>query len=560
MKITEQMQTDVLVIGAGGGGLRAALAAAEAGSQVLLVNKGPVARSGITLTAAGGMQAPFAAGDDPERYFTDTIENGYYLADQNLVKVLAEDACARALDAERFGARLVRDTAGDLQCKQFPGQSKPRNLFFKGGGVGLAAALARACRNHDRITVVDDFYVSGLLKSQDLPGAAAGALGLDLRRGGLTQINAKAVVVATGGFQWLWAVNDCPADATGDGLVQAYRLGAELVDMEMVLFYPTVIVWPESVKGAFVHYEFLSPEMLDGNVYDKNGQPILPKPLPVRDTAMRLMAGAIADGRGTDRGGVLWSVADSPKGTDAIRKMLNLAQYNYIRAHGLEPATDQVETAPGAHYLMGGIHIDETCRTSVPGLFAAAECAGNFDGANRLAGNGITATQVFGARAGLTAHAWAAANGPMAVDTAVQEQETARVAAKVSTRPCQETSLVPLRDKLRAATQTYAGVNRNADGLLRLVTAAREVQLAASEIQVADQAVFNQQLVDLLQLETLCEAAGLVAGSALLRQESRGHHYRTDFPQQNDVFWRQHTLAYKLETGPRFTVKPVVKL
>ena len=117
-----------------------------------------------------------------------------------------------------------------------------------------------------------------------------------------------------------------------------------------------------------------------------------------------------------------------------------------------------------------------------------------------------------------------------------------------------------MREKLRAAAQTYAGVNRNADGLLRLVTVAREVQLAASEIQVPDQTVFNQQLVDLLELETLCEAAGLVAGSALLRQESRGHHYRTDFPRQNDAYWRQHTLAYKTETGPRFTVKPVVKL
>lgn len=552
-----KLATDILVIGGGAAGLRAALAAAEAGSTVLLANKGPLAKSGTTLTAAGGLQAPFHPDDSPEQFFADAVAAGYGLGDENLIKALAEDACQRALDIERFGGHFVKNADGSLDLRRFPGLSQARNLFVKGGGVGLVAALGKACRQRQDITVLDDFFVSGLLTGRS---GVTGACGVNLRDGAPTQIDAKAVVMATGGCQWLWAVSDCPADATGDGLIQSLRAGAELVDMEMVLFYPSVLVWPPSLKGAFVHYEFLDAAILDGNVYDRDGASLLPKPLPVRDEAMRLMARAISEGRGGPHGGVFWYAGASPRGPEGVRKATNLAQYNYLRAHGVEPATDRIEVAPGAHYLMGGIHIDEDCRTAAPGLFAVPECAGNFDGANRLAGSAIIATQVFGARAGMAAHRRAVEEGQGETEPASLERERFRLSERIGRGTGGGTAVGGLRARLRAAVQEYAGVYRHADGLKKLQDIADEIQSAAAKIMVPAGGVFNQQLIDILQLDSMCDIARLVAGSALLREESRGHHFRSDFARQDNVNWCRHTSVSGNPARPQFTTKEVIRL
>ena len=543
MKIEKQLQTDVLIIGGGGAGLRAALAAADAGSDVLVINKGPVAKSGITLTAAGGMQAPLSTADSPETYFRDTTTCGYGLGDENLVQVLAAEACQQVADMERYGVRFVCHDDGQYKLMQFPGQSVARNLFVRGGGLGLVAALASACKRHERITVVDDFFVTGLVKGSGSGRAAiAGAVGVDLRNGELTLIRSKATVMATGGCQWLWEVNDCPADATGDGIIHAYRSGAELVDMEMVLFYPSIAVWPPSLQGALIHYEFLEEAIFDGNIYDKDGLPVLPKPLPVRDQAMRIMAAALREGRGGVHGGLLWYVGDSKKNPEFIASTLNTMQYDYVRSHGVNPATDKIAVAPGAHYLMGGIFIDETCLTSVPGLFATPECAGNFDGANRLAGSGITAIQVFGAKAGVSAHQWASQGEQTAVDQGSLEQEIARVTSRLVAGSSQPSFVAALQKQLRAAVQEYAGVVRWAEGLdeLKKIAAGIKQELAAVKVPLTVR--YNQQLIDLLQLDNMCEVAALVADSAKLRTESRGHHFRSDFPAADDM-WLRHTLA-----------------
>lgn len=554
------VRTDVLVIGAGAAGLRAALAAAERGSKVLVLNKGPIARSGITLTAAGGMQAPFHPDDSVELYYEDTVRCGYHLADRDLAWALATEACERALDLERYGCRFVRTEAGGFALGTFPGQSRPRNLFVKGGGIGLVAGLAKACRAQPNISLQDEFLVTGLLQTkQTEKSAVVGAVGLDQRSGTLNQILARAVVLATGGCQWLWEVNDCPTDAVGDGVALAYRSGADLVDMEMILFYPSVIVWPPSLQGAFVHYEFLAEAILDGNVYDRDGAAVLPKPLPVRDEAMRLMDRAIRAGRGGSHGGLFWYVGDSPKGLPAVRKKLDLAQYNYIKTHGVDPATARIEAAPGAHYLMGGVRIDKRCQTSVDGLFATPECAGNFDGANRLAGSGIASTQVFGARAGQYAHEWAANGNDSEADSASLEEEYARIREKIAEKSAGSRDIYELRRQLRQATQQYAGVNRTAAGLRQLARTAAETREQLSNCRVRDTGLFNQQLTELQQLETMCDVAEIVAGSALLRTESRGHHFREDFPQQDDGRWLRHTCLRKTAGGPRFGTEPIRK-
>ena len=563
--VKQTLATGVLVIGGGAAGLRAALAAAEAGADVLLVNKGPVARSGITLAAAGGMQAPFHPDDSSEQYFQDTLRCGYELGDPNLARLLAEGACRAVTDLERFGAKFVRRDDGEYSLGKFPGQSHPRNLFVKGGGIGMAAALAKACKARDNIRILDDFFVTGLVNGASAGSrSVAGAMGIRLHTGEVTMIRARAVVLATGGCQWLWEVNDCPTDATGEGLMAAFRAGATLVDMEMVLFYPSVIVWPPSLKGAFVHYEFLAESILDGNVYDRDGHPVLTKPLPIRDQAMRELDRAIREGRGGEHGGMFWYVGDSPKGGEVVRKKLDLAQYNYLKQHGVDPATAKIEVAPGAHYLLGGVRIDDQCRTSVAGLFATPECAGNFDGANRLAGSGLTATQVFGTRAGQAAQEWAAGAGPGEPDPASVGQEAGRIAQRIQAPAAGESrefslGFGALRSRLRAAVQQYAGVSRDRLGLLRLQQEAGEIQKELAEMQAPVGNIYPQALIDLLQLEAMCETAAVIAGSALLRTESRGHHFRTDYPVQDDVRWRQHTCV-KAEAGqPRFCVQPIAR-
>ena len=559
---TVRLETEVLVVGGGAAGLRAALAAAEAGSRVLLLNKGPVARSGITLTAAGGMQAPLHPEDSCELFLADTLRCGYELADKSLAWTLATEAAGAVQAMERYGVKFVRDERGELALGRFPGQSQPRNIFVKGGGVGLVAALHAACKRQGNIRILDDFFVTGLLQAAP-PDArtVAGVMGINLRSGELTMIRARSVVLATGGCQQLWAINDCPSDAVGDGLIHAFRAGAELVDMEMVLFYPSVIVWPPSLKGAFVHYEFLAEAILDGNVYDKDGQAVLPKPLPVRDQAMLLMHRAIEQGRGGEHGGLYWYVGDSAKGIEVVRKKLDLAQYNYLKAHGVDPATDKIEVAPGAHYLMGGISIDNNGGTGIAGLFAAPECAGNVDGANRLAGSGIAATQVFGARAGFAASRWAGENALREMDVASQAEETERVrcrlaSAESATNRATAADLPQLRRRLQESVQRYAGVSRNQAGLGLLREEARQIRSALQGKQVADHKIFNQALLDLLQLETLCEVAELVAGSALLREESRGHHYRSDFPQTSER-WLCHTSVVRDGGTAQFKPKPL---
>jgi succinate dehydrogenase/fumarate reductase flavoprotein subunit len=308
----------------------------------------------------------------------------------------------------------------------------------------------------------------------------------------------------------------------------------------------------------------LAESILDGNVYDREDRPVLTKPLPVRDQAMRELDRAIRAGRGGEHGGLFWYVGDSPKGADVVRKKLDIAQYNYLKRHGVDPATAKIEVAPGAHYLLGGIHIDDCCRTTVAGLFATPECAGNFDGANRLAGSGLTATQVFGTRAGAAAQEWAVGNGVSEPERESLEREIFRIASRIQSTgtglsPSFSVTIRSLRTRLRSAVQRYAGVSRDRAGLMRLREEAGEIQTGLAELQVPADRIYNQALLDLLQLEAMCGTADLIAGSALLRTESRGHHFRTDFPAPDDERWRRHTCVKSGAGQPQYGIQPLAE-
>lgn len=565
MKAMRERSTDVLVIGGGAAGTRAALAAAESGSAVILTNKGPLAKSGITLTAGGGLEAPFHPDDSPEQYFEDVIHHGYYLGDQNMAWALATDACQRVEDLERYGTRFRKNEDGSYALNKFPGFTYPRNVLFSAGGYGMMNPLKQSCIANEGITIMEDLAVTGLVTAASYGSASdgqavAGAVGIDLRTGELILIRAKATVIATGGCQWIWEVTDCPADSTGDGLAMAYRIGAEIIDMEMILFYPSVVIWPPAARGAFVHYEFLDPAILDGRIMDGEGRDVLPKPAPVRDRAMRMMYDAIEQGRGHEHGGLWWYVGDSAKGPEMVKRFLNTPQYNYIKRQGIDPTTEKVAVAPGAHYQLGGIFVDENCRTTVPGLFAAPECAGNYEGANRLSGSALAGTQVFGARAGNAAHAWAGGAGLLEPDRASLDKEIARVATRLASgRKGREAEVIAVRNRLRRAAQQYIAVKRDPEGLATFSRMLLDMREELGGLQVADLGAFNQCLLDVLELEAMLEVAELIAGSALVRRESRGHHFRVDYPAKDDTNWLKHTSVVRGSGGsPEYGTRPVM--
>lgn len=553
--VAKKVRCEVLVIGGGAAGCRAAIASADQGCSVLLTNKGPIAKSGITLTAGGGFQAPFGSEDSEELFFEDTVKYGYYLADQNLVEALARDACARVLDLESYGVRFRKLPDGRFEQRQMPGQSKPRNVLFANDGVGLMIGLKRGVQSRSsQITCWEDFFVVDLVA--DDGGRVAGALGVDLRSGELVLVEAGATVIATGGYEGIWEVTDCPADSTGDGVAMAYRAGAELVDLEMLLFYPSVVIWPPAAQGCFVHYEFLSPWALDGDILDARGEPVLPKPVPVRDVAMRLMFQAIEEGRGTARGGLFWDITCSPKDKDFIIRFLDRPQYHYIRSMGVDPIRERVEVAPGAHYQLGGIRIDERGATSVPGLFAVPEAAGNYEGANRLSGSALAGTQVFGAIAGREAALYARGVGRLGASRESVDEILHRVArCSQGCKPARE--VFEVRKQLKKVASQYVGVKREEAGLQQGKAKFSELREQLAEVAVPLYGRFNQAFMDYLETANMLLLADLVAGSALVRKESRGHHYRVEFPERDDAGWLRHTTVRRVDGEPIYSTAPV---
>ena len=555
MEITRRASTDVLVVGAGAAGCRAALGVAEAGASCALLNKGPVARSGITMTAGGVMGAPFHPDDSEQLFFEDTVKFGHYLGDQNLIEMHAASARQRILDLDRYGVAFRKRRDGSFQQGQPPGPKVPRNVILRHEGYGIIAGLRRAVLAQPAIDLVEDAAVVALLK--DVEGRVAGALALDLKSSEWVHLEARATIVATGGSEALWRHTDCPAGATGDGMVAAYRAGARLVDLEMVLFYPSVVIWPPVAQGCFVAYEALASRACDGDIRDAHGVPVLPKPLPVRDVAMRLMWEAIEAGRGTARCGLWWDVTQSPKGYEAVDAMLQGQHYRYLREKlGRDPSTQKIEVAPGAHYHLGGIYIDEDCETGVAGLYAACEAAGNFEGANRLAGSALTGTQTSAARAAETAVAFAAAAGaPGDVRRSLDEAKSA--AERFFGHAPRGDSPLQLKKQLQELVWRHLGLRRSAGGLRELQGECAALRAELRKVRLAEVGAYNLALLETLELDGMIDLAEYTAGAALLREESRGHHRRVDFPER-DARWLKHTIVQDAEGRPVYTSAPVV--
>jgi len=560
--MTEVVETDVLVIGSGGAGARAAIEAAEHDVRVLLTCKGHLGRSGATPLARITYCAVFAHEDrldTVDSHFEDTVRAGVYLNDQNLVDALVRDAPTRLIDLESYGGYFERIDEDRFAAVKFPGYSHSRGRFYdhelQETGQMMMSALRSEIIKRD-IEVMEDVITTSLLTSN---GRVVGATVLSCLEERFVVLKSKSTVLATGGVGQLYSLTTNPAENTGDGLAMAFRDGAELIDMEMVQFYPLGLLHPgpQSLQGLNLGYEILLPA---GAVLRNNeGEQLLRmeptnKPtFPTRDALSIAISREILEGKGTQHGGIYLDLSPVPQaiiGSDPVAKML--------LDFSIDPKETALEVAPTAHSFLGGIGINESCQTSIPGLFAAGEVTGGVHGANRIAGNALAETQVFGARAGKHAAECAASTKPPSIDKKQVMREEKRLFE--SARKCQAVKRVRpthLKRALRDVMTRYAGVIRSSEGLRRALQELALIRRRYEPHVSGESGRYCRERIEAIEFSNLQTVAELILRSALARTESRGVHYREDFPRRDDRNWLKHTLV-AARLSRRVISKPVV--
>ena len=559
----QKIKTDVVIIGGGGAACRAAIEAAENGLECILVDKGRPGRSGATPCALWSIQAPFGtrgrdSRDTPEQFFEDMVKAGHFIGDQNIVELVAFTACDRILDMERYGVHFKKEDDGRFFQTPMPGQTYPRSCFMIENGQHMSTVLAKEVSRHSNIKVFKDFMAYWLLKSGD---SVAGIAGMDMIGGNIVSINAKSTIVATGGYTSLWGFSDNPPTLTGDGNYMAFRVGADLVDLEFNQYYGTDVIWPPSVKGTVVLYELMINEFADGEITDKNGNPIINKPLPIRDEAIKTIFNVIKEGRGTPHGGVYFDTTRSPKGEKAVRdvfKTMTPKHYQFlIDAAGIDLAKTPLEVAPASHYQCGGIFINEKGQTVVDGLYACGEAAGNFQGANRLAGSALCDTQATGAAAGKYAALDAKKKSLPEIDEKDLEQAL-EIIKMVTANKSRKVKPVIIKEEILKTMDKYIAPFRNEDGMKKGLAALNEIRSELGNLYAPDIKKYNLELSEAVETILMVEAAELTFGSALFRTESRGHHNRTDYPDEDDKNWRCHTIVKNKNGNPQYSKKEVI--
>lgn len=556
------IKTDVLVIGGGAAGVRAAIEADVEGSDVLVASKGPLARTGLTPLAYPCLQAAVGAmdsRDDADIHYQDIVREGKGLADQNLARVLADEAVSRFHDLERFGVKFETEH-GKLFQAHFPGQTYPRNLLIVGGGFGLITGLKRELRRHQRAKIIEDLCISRLLTDG---GELAGAFGLNLRDGQFYAIEPKTVVLACGGYEALWGNNDGSPDSTGDGISLAFGVGADIIDFEMIQYYPGVFAYPESLKGVAIQYEtFLEKRYFDFKLVNKEGKEFLPEgPLPGRDVLMRAIFTEIEQGRGTERNAVYVDPTRSSKSYEEIDRLVQQfvkGPDKYWKKIGIDIRTDRIEICPAVHYTLGGIRINEKTETSVQRLFAAGENSSNTHGANRIGGNSLAETQVFGACAGKQASARARKHRRGGLPEGQIREEISRLNFFTEDKRDGVRPFV-IRKELRGLMDQYVGPNRNEEGLKIVLNKVLDLKRnALPDVQVGSERIFNVDWCTAIEVARALDLAELIIRSAMFREETRGHHYRSDFPKTLEK--PEHTLITKRGGGIVVNYAPVSRL
>jgi fumarate reductase flavoprotein subunit len=556
--VIDRLDTDVLILGAGGAGLTAALHATDASPalRVTVVVKGLLGRAGCTRMVQGGYNAVFTEPDSLDAHLHDTLAGGGFINDQELVWTLVTEAPGRVLELEsRYGCLFDRTPEGRIHQKPFAGQSHDRTIH-KGDLTGIEIMNRLAEQVHDRpgIQALEECRAVELLL--DDAGRATGALVLDIRRGTFVAVHARATLLAMGGGPTMYRVIACSADKSADGIALGYRAGLALRDMEMVQFHPTGLVIP----GSLMTGALLEEGLRGAGGYLRNGQgerfmaryDATRMERSTRDLVSRASFLEVTGGRGTPNGGVWIDV--SHLGAETVERHFR-GMVRRCRDFGRDLARGPVEVGPTAHFLMGGVVIDPTCRTSIEALFAAGEDTGGVHGANRLGGNGVAESTVFGGLAGDVMAAFVEGRpAPRVAESALAPLVAALTAP--FTRAAGP-GLYDLQRDLRDVMWERAGLVRAAEGLGAAGAEIERIDNALDLVGVAGDPSLNTAWQDWLNLKNQALAARLIVRSALERRESRGAHWRRDFPAPAPA--PHYTVRVRRAAdGPRVWMEPVV--
>jgi len=553
----ETIETDVLVIGAGGAGSRAAIEAAKNNVHVTLLSKELLGKA-HTCMAEGGYNAPLANVDPADNWqvhFKDTVVGGAWLNNQRLVEILVKEAGDRIFDLEEYGAVFDRTSEGKIMQRPFGKQTYRRTCYAADRtGHELMQTLVEEVRRSD-IVVLDEIFVTNLLTSE---GKAAGAVAIDYKTGNFLVFRAKAVVLASGGAGRLYKITTNAAQDTGDGYATAYRIGANLVDMEMVQFHPTGMVYPESHRGQLVT-EAVRGEggLLFNTEKERFMQRYEPKLMELagRDVVARSIATEILEGRGTLQGGVYLDVSHLPANVIEERLPSMLKQFLDV---GVDIRKEPMQVAPTAHHFMGGVMINENAETNILGLYAAGEITGGVHGGNRLGGNALADTQVFGKRAGENAakRALKTRMPPLDRKQINREIRMARsfLKRKESVRP------VEIRSKLTSLMWNKVGIFRTGKEIQEAIVQIEHIrEKELPKLCVMDNKTrYNREWIEALEIKNLVTVAEMVTKAAFMREESRGAHYRRDFPKTDSQNWFVNIVVRQEKGKMVFERAPVV--
>ncbi len=553
--MTEKYEThehDVLIIGAGGAGLRAAIAALAQGASVAVVCKSLLGKA-HTVMAEGGIAAAMAnvdPADDWRTHFRDTMRGGKFLNNWRMAQLHAQEAPERVRELEQWGALFDRTSDGEILQRAFGGHTFKR-LCHVGDRTGLEMIRTLQDRGvHLGIDVYMECAITRLLKDGD---RVSGAFGYWREQGRFVVFKAKSIVMATGGIGKAWSITSNSWEYTGDGMALAYEAGAELMDMEFVQFHPTGMVWPPGVQGILVT-EAVRGE--GGVLRNKDGERFMQRydpekmELSTRDVVARAIYTEAKEGRGTEHGGAYLDISHKP--AEYVKKKLPSMYHQFRELADVDITKGPMEVGPTCHYMMGGIRVEaETAQSNVPGLFAAGEAAAGLHGANRLGGNSLSDLLVFGKRAGFASAEHAKRIGPGQIEDA-QIEEAAREMLAPFARTDGE-SPYQLHRELQEKMHNLVGIFRSEEDLERGLAEVRQLKERAANMRVEGSRLFNPGWHLARDLKSMLTVSEAVALSALARKESRGAHSRIDYPRYDETWGKQNNIVSRDGDNMRLT-------
>ncbi len=591
MEKFETYHHDVLVIGSGGAGLRAAIEASYAGVKVAVVCRSLLGKA-HTVMAEGGVAAALANVDDRDSWkvhFADTMRGGQYLNNPRMAELHAKESPDRVRELEAWGAVFDRTDDGKILQRNFGGHKYPR-LAHVGDRTGLE--MIRTLQDHgihQGMDIYQEYTIISLLKDGE---KVVGAFGYDREKGLFKIFHAKAVIIATGGMGRIYKISSNSWDCTGGGISLAYHAGAELIDMEFVQFHPTGMVWPPSVRGLLItegvrgeggvlrnnkgrRFMFddipdnykgqTSTDEEEGWRYtqgDKNAK--RPPELLTRDHVARCITREIKEGRGSPHGGVFldiaWIKEKLPNASEHIKRKLPSMYHQFKELAGVDITKEPMEVGPTTHYIMGGVRVDaDTQMTSTPGLFAAGECAAGLHGANRLGGNSLSDLLVFGKRAGEFAAKYAKETPEGKINDAEVEEIAARALAPFE-REANKSGENPfqIQSTLQDMMQELVGIVRTDKELSEAIGKINGLKELAERAACGGNRGYNPGWHTAIELTHMLTVAEAIAVAARERKESRGGHFREDFPEKGDEFGKINISIKKAADG-KLEVKHVPK-